>query len=162
MDAKPRIMKKNGEAHIMMATPWRVRECRRKQARDNDKRLLAQQSDYIMQLKWELHEWETWYRTWVTGSDEIEGHDSEASIDKVLKTISPTYESGNPPMQLGISSMSSQCIDYSRWEHLSCYSSECAGEEDVESSSAGSMSQQDTDEHTYYVDYLDEQLDEQR
>ena len=152
-------------AHVWLATPWRIRENRRKLARDGDKMLLAQQQELIKQLREELRAWESWYSFISVDEAEYRGwRHTEASVvperhgwRHPKASVVPERHGWRHPEAAAAApapTANARPIDYSRWDHL-CTSDEEEG--DDEDDGCWGMDGEEDDDDKYGDDeFLDE------
>ena len=115
----------NGVAEV---TPWRIREMRRKNAIWRDKQQIMGLQRDIQTMQDQLSAWERWYFTvcwrWIQTDStpkKEEEEDDDAHMPQLRKQQQQQLQQQHP---VDLSQRPVSVIDYSRWEHLSCYSEE--------------------------------------
>ena len=117
---------------ISLATPWKVREIKRKIAKERDKESIAHLSSKIEQLEWRLWEWHQWYESFVVSwaDGDVGSEEFDSSVEHVLHRLSdcPLEEQQRQLQQCQTASV----IDYSKWAHIGSSDEEEEEEEDEE------------------------------
>ena len=134
MNAKPENSR--GGYGVVLASPWRIRELRRRQAKERDKdmlkrqaRMLEEQGKYIGQLLSQIDEWWKWWHHW-----------HEPRGPALCKTeAAPKYDATLvcsaaiwPSAKADKVATATHGIDYSNWDRLDISSDEEVAQEEEE------------------------------
>ena len=111
---------------LTIVTVRKAREEKRKMARDADKATIESMRSELERLRSEIRRWEQWWYSYAWHSADDDWH-------RVYETVGDFGGSMQPVHELGLSlapctgraqeTPAGRVIDYSRWDHLSCYSS---------------------------------------
>ena len=102
---------------IVLMSPWRVCEARRKEAKTRDKEAIAALTSKVTYIYIYIEEQLCWGQEWHWQYEESEGF----HIDKVLSGladdsgVAEQSQSNGQPVE---TNMRAKCIGYSKWDHL--------------------------------------------
>ena len=100
---------------MCIASMWRVREERRRLAKQRDHRTIEHQKQVIRRLWQQLRWWQEWYSGAYAG-------DYAEDCAKVLGCLEADSQPTVLQPQQEQQQQRQSVLDYSKWEHLSCYS----------------------------------------
>ena len=149
------------ETHVVAVSLRRVREWRRKEARDRDKHTISRMQMIISRLKQEVNEWRYWYShvaPWECPANQ--GHwQQQLKQQDCPDRFSVDQHGDNGHQQHQQQEPKSTGIDYTKWDHLLCTSDEEEEEEEeVEEESEdgwpGETEIEDEEEPEYYDKFV--------
>ena len=135
---------------VVVASIWRFREMKRKIPRQKDKELISYLQDQNARVTAELKRWWDWYffhQQHEQQPDRWRAEREEEGVDVSTEGAERSDKRASAGLAL---QQQQRCIDYTKWEHLSCYSSSSdrgvLGEEEEEEKEEGEDEEEDLED----------------
>ena len=152
---------------VLHVSLWRVRKQRRQEAKRKDKQMIERLQSYVLQLEYEVKTWQRWYRSWQEGEEleaaiacfaaeeqqntaaKVAEHQQKVASEEQehQQRLAPEEQQRMDGKSVEIRDaggdevLTTRGIDYSKWDQLSCSSSDKDGDDKF----ASSLSESDGD-----------------